>query len=408
MTNRRGTVFRPSVRAGLVAATLLVSLVLGAAPASAQNTPFDLQSFYRLDLRALAMGNAFSAVARGENALIYNPAGLVQYKFAIKGEGSLILDGEPEFLKDTYDVFTGSPSNQEIQDYLTKYDGTPTKYYRAETFVNAVANLAVFNIGMGVGSLKETRYGLTFVDVPPAGFDLSDRLVYTEQTLRMKLAAFGFQIFDGQLLMGVTLKSFKFDDLASAPTAFGTILGSGSVKLNTTGPTYSGSAYDLGMIWRNSFLPALRPQWSFVANNVGGVSLTQPSAPTLEIPASYDVGFSINPTFGPMHLLVAAAYEDVSGVTKAKAPVAGTYDTRSTGQRLHLGAEMGFWETSTGNNVLNVRVGNNRGLLSYGTELNLWSVFRLVYTHYQDDYGNKNEKDPHEFQAFQLTLGIGF
>ncbi len=395
-------------RLSLAALAALAVLLLPAVPASAQTAPLDLQSFYRLDLRALAMGNAFTPIARGENALLYNPAGLVQYRLDVKIEASAVVEGEAgPFLRDTYNVFTGSPSNQEVQDYLTKYDGTPTKYYRAQTFVNGVANLAAFNIGLGAGLLDQKRYGLTFIDNAPAGFDAGDRLKLTEQDLNMKLAAFGLQIFEGQLLMGVAFKNFTFEDKAFVDT-FGNIIASGNVKLATVGPKYTASAYDVGFIWRLGVAQALRAQVGVVANNVGGISLQQSGFPTREVPASYDFGIAINPKLiGPIHLLASAEYEDLSGTIKVQ-DAGGTDHSRSTAQRLHLGAELGFWETSTGNNVLNLRLGSNRGLATYGMELNLWSVFRLVYTRYKDDFGYDAVKDVHEFQAIQLTLGIGF
>ena len=230
--------------AGLAAIAALAVLLTLAASATAQTAPLDLQSFYRLDLRALAMGNAFTPVARGENALLYNPAGLVQYRLDVKIEGSLVLEGEAgPFLRDTYNVFTSSPAGQEVQDYLTRYDGTPTKYYRTQTFLNGVANLAAFNIGLGAGLLSQTRYGMTFIDNAPVGYDDGDQLQLDEQKLDMKLAAFGFQIFEGQLLMGVAFKNFTFEDKTFTDT-FGTIVTSGNVKLSTTGPTSGASGRD--------------------------------------------------------------------------------------------------------------------------------------------------------------------
>ncbi|NIR97571.1 MAG: hypothetical protein GWO39_05250, partial [Gammaproteobacteria bacterium] len=64
---------------------------------------------------------------------------------------------------DTVDQFSGSPSAAETEAYLTKYLDT-SNFYRAQTFVNVVANLALFNIGLGAGQLDQQRFGFTFTD----------------------------------------------------------------------------------------------------------------------------------------------------------------------------------------------------------------------------------------------------
>jgi hypothetical protein len=402
----------------------ILCVVLGAAllagRAAAQNPKLDLQSFYRTDLRALAMGNAFGPIARGETALQYNPAGLVQYKFDVKLDASLAVEGEAgPFFQDTFDMISGSPSSTDVQNYLAKYLGT-SQFYRAQTFANVVANLAAFNVGLGGGVLSQTRYGFTFDDTVVNGtLDPGDTLILDEQSLDITLASFAFQIFEGKLLMGITLKNFTFANKTASDT-FGNIIASGNIELTTAGATYAGSGYDLGFIYRlenlfgfSSLAAALRPQASLVANNLGGITLQKPGFTTIEVPASYDVGFAINPElpWSPVHLLIAVQAEDVTGaipVSEQVSPGVFVDHDRSSTQRLHYGAELGIWATSTGNHILNFRLGQNRGLNSTGFELNLFSGMRLLYTRYQDDFGWDGQKDKHTFQAAQLSLGFAF
>ncbi|HKI97965.1 MAG TPA: hypothetical protein VKB51_05775 [bacterium] len=398
---------RAAWRPALILLALLAGIAVLATPAAAANETLDLPFLYRTNLRALAMGNAFEPIARGEAALTYNPAGLVQYNLDIKIEGSLMAEGEAgTFLKDSIKAF-GSPSATDLQNYLTKYLGT-SQNYRVETFYNGVANLAAFHMGLGAGVMKQQRYSLTFTDNTPTGFDINDQLTLGQQDLSLKVASFGFQLFDGQMLVGATLKNFTYERKTATDT-FANVITGGSVKLTTTGPSYTGSGYDLGMIWRMESLSFLRGQWSLVANNIGGITLQSSGNPTLDVPASYDVGLSINPElpWSPVHVLVSVQEDDITGAIKVR-DSSSVDHARSTKQRLHMGAELGFWETATGNNILNVRVGNNRGGTTSGFELNLFSGFRLLYTRYKDDFGYSGTPDPHTFQAVQLTLGLAF
>lgn len=383
----------------------LAALALLATPAAA--TPLDLASLSRQDLRAEAMGNAFSAVARGETALVYNPAGLVQYPFDIKLDAGLAAQGEAgSFFKDTYNLMGSTASVSSVQSYLTKYLGK-SQYYQALTNYNAVANLSTFHVGFGAGSLHVERYGFSFQDngSTPGTFDLTDHLTLSKEALRLKTVAFAFNSFDGQLLTGLTLKRFTYT-AGSASSTFQNVLLSGNIQLSTTDTAYTGSGYDLGFLWRMQSLPFLHGQWSLVANNLGGISL-QNGASTVTVPSSYDVGFSVSPPIPIVHVILAVSMDDVTGAIKVQDGT-GVDHKRSTQQRMHMGAEVGLFETTTGNNILNLRIGENRGGATSGFEINLFSGMRLIYTRYKDDYGYSGHPDQHSFQTVQLSLGFGF
>lgn len=395
-------------------AALLLGVGMRAAPVAAQgNATLDLARLYQNDLRALAMGNAFGPVARGETALLYNPAGLVQRDLDVKFEYALSVSGaEGDFLTDTLDLTSDSPTSAEVQSYLEKYFDTSQRY-RYQTFPNAVANLGSLNFGVGAGLLEQTTYRLSFVDDPtgssPGAFDLGDSLQLDEQHLNMKVASVGFQLLEGQLLAGVTLKSFTYESQTASET-FGNVIANSSIELTTTGDSYNASGFDVGFIWRLESLSFLRAQWSIAFNNVGGIALQSTGSPTLEIPGTANVGFAIQPElpWSPVHLIVTAEMEDVTGEIVVRDPLTSTDYDRSTGQRLHYGAELGFWETSTGNHILNVRVGNHRGLATSGFELNLFSGMRIIYTRYKDDFGYEDNPDVQTFEAAQISLGYAF
>lgn len=397
--------------AGALAALAVVAL-LAAPPAGAQTKPvLDLNSLYQADLRALAMGNAFGPVARGEGALLYNPAGLVQYENDVKLEASLLLEGERgSFFSDTIDQMTGSPTVDEVRSYLDTYNGT-SQNYRGQTFYNGVANLGALNFGLGAGVMDQERYRFTFNDNGAPGYTFpdggTDNLTVFKQRLDMSFVSLGFGLLNRKLLVGATYKDFTYA-AKSATQPYDTI---NDIDLTLTGPTYSGTTYDIGFIYRVEWLSALRPQWSIVANNVGGETLEpdNPAFDTLEIPATYNVGFAVTPSlpWSPVKMIVSAELEDASSqITLLDG--SGNPQERSLGQRLRYGAEVGFWPLSTGTHVLSVRAGSYRGHLSRGVELNLWHGAKFTYTRYTEDLGHEKQSDLHEVEAVQAAIGIGF
>ena len=58
--------------------------------------------------------------------------------------------------------------------------------------------------------------------------------------------------------------------------------------------------------------------------------------------------------------------------------------------------------------MLNARVGSHRGRAAFGFELNLFSGLRILYTEYGDNFGHEDDKDLHDFEAVQISIGFGF
>jgi hypothetical protein len=396
----------PGPRALATALGVLVCTFLLAMPAAAVTKPFDLAGFVRSDPRAQAMGNAFGAIARGDAALYYNPAGLVQSSFDIHLEGSVVGLGDEEVLSDLYAMVAGSPTPTDISNFLAANLGQ-TRYFDQQTNYSFIAGLAAFKMGLGAGVKQQNRYLFTFTDQTSDGFTGDDTMDENDLLLDMTTISAAFPLLEGQMLLGVTLKRFTLQDLAASQD-FATIIGSGTFQLNTVGDSHSSQAYDVGIIWRMETFAALRGQFSIMANNVGGLSLVG-ATNTLEIPATYDVGFAINPELpgSPVHFLFSAEYEDATGAAQVYDPALLASFDRSTAQKLHLGAELGFWATGAGNNVLSVRFGNNRGQATYGAELNLW-FFRLLYARYKDDVGYDGAPAVHAFRVVQASVGLGF
>lgn len=381
---------------------------------NAQTCIVDLNLYQQQDLRALAMGNAFGSVARGEAALQYNPAGLALYDFDLKVDISgTFMEEKGTFISDTQKVSSGTPTNQDVLNYLTKYDGT-TQNFVVQTFPSAVFNLGFINFGFGGGNLDVQRYKLDFVST---GVLQNDSLVVSENRAQIGLGGIGFKLFSGKAFFGATAKTVRFSETTQT-LPFATALANSKVDLNLQGTNYrEAAAYDAGFIYRVEWLARLKPQWSVTAYNIGGYKLTgtdnNPQSPTfgttntVEVSDTYNFGFSLQPDVGMLHMLFTLELEDLGGSIKVQ-DINGVNQPRGDEQRVHAGAEIGLIKTPTGNNLFSLRAGSNRGYATYGAELNLWGYLRAVYTNGTDNNGYKGNPILFRFEAYQVALGFAW
>ena len=381
---------------------------------AAAATPYlNLNLFQQEDMRAMAMGNAFGPVARGETALQYNPAGLATYDFDLKAEysGTLMFPSTAEaFITDTEKVSSGSPSPQAILNYLTKYSGTSlTLDY--QTYGSAVANLAEFYTGLGAGYLDVHRDSLAFgtfaAGPPPTG-----SVTLSTQESREALGGLAAKLFDGKVLLGVTAKSVQYTAQYTSET-YASIVSGGKLNLNLAPTKYeSMTAYDAGLIYRMEWLSFLKPQWSLTAYNIGGYTLrgTNPQMVVQRayVPGTYNFGFSLQPDIGFVHILVAAEAEDLGQSILVTDPATGLNHRRAEDQLYHAGMEVGFFRTPTGNNWISLRGGYDQGYPTYGAELNLGGFLRAVYTVATENVGWQGHPILFKFTAYQAALGIAW
>jgi hypothetical protein len=403
--------FRLSWTSGLLG---LVFTALSAATGLAANSipMLNLNQFQQQDLRALSMGNAFGSIARGETALQYNPAGLATYDFDLKVDASATYMGERgKFVDDTLKVTSGNPTNQDVVNYLNKYDGT-TQTYVLQTFPSAVANLGEFNLGLGIGNLDVQRYQIQFLQTTAGVVSPADSFAVSEDRAQLALGGIGFKLFQGKALFGVTSKTVRYTE-SSSVIPFAQLLASSKINFNMTDNTYNQvQAYDAGFIYRVEWLPALKPQWSLSAYNIGGYTLKSslPAAnprQQLYVPDSYNFGMSLQPDFGFVHVLMSAEYEDIGAAIKV--PDANNVNQpRDSAQQIHAGVEVGLFKTPTGNNWLSVRGGSNGGYVTYGAEVNLGGFLRGVYSYGTENFGYKGHPTIFKFEAYQLALGIAW
>ena len=383
---------------GIVAAALLASI--GAREASAVNPIVNINLFTQADTRALAMGNAFGAVARGEGALLYNPAGLVLFNYDIKAEYSAAFQGSGgAFAQETYALLGGiGGSAPPLATYLANYQGT-TQGYNFQTFGSAVANLGHIHLGLGAGNLDSHRYSIGF---DPYALTAGVGLHFTDEAVQMQNTAIAFKIMGGKTLLGISAKTVAYSK-SIATVDYSTAEAAGNITPTFTSDKFpTATLYDVGIISRSEFWPRMRPQISITAYNLGGGTLTGATS-SVDIPASYNLGLALGPETPVIHWILSFELEDVTSAL-------GVWDgavnqPRSAAQRFHAGFELGLIRTPTGNNVLNVRAGMNGTGVTYGWELNLWSL-RLGYVSGQQDLGHETNSIMFNFSGYHLGLAM--
>jgi hypothetical protein len=253
-----GSICGPRVGLPGVAAVLgLILAICTGAPelVLAQTRVVNLNLYQQQDLRALAMGNAFGSVARGETALQYNPAGLALYDFDLKADLISVeaMEETGRFLEDTLNVSSGSPSASDINNYLSKYDGT-THNYIIQVFPSAIANLGIVNFGLGIGNLDTQRWKISFTQTVAGVVSPTDTINLEEDRAQIGLGGVGFKLFSGKAFFGVTGKTVRYSETFQTLSAL-QIQNASKINLNLLGVNYKEvQAYDAGLIYRGDYL----------------------------------------------------------------------------------------------------------------------------------------------------------
>src|SRR3972149_5130279 len=152
----------------------------------------------------------------------------------------------------------------------------------------------------------------------------------------------------------------------------------------------------------------MRGQWALTVLNTGGATIGT-GASKLSVPMSYNFGMSINPKLPVGELLLHFELEDVDAKVLVDNPSGTGQGVRNVVQRSHYGVEYGIWDTAFGSHVLNFRAGYNRGLITWGLEVNVFSGFRLAVATYRDDLGNDSANLYTDLiTAAQVSIGVAF
>jgi len=339
----------------------------------------ELPLFYE-GIRPLGMGGAFTAVADDENAIFYNPAGLNQ----IDGFGGTeILNPYLEISRDTLsffndlkDVSDAGTDSEQLNLAINLLDDFFGKnlHLRSGLFPNLIFH------NFGVGILAQGVFDGTVNN--PLLFKTLDVLGGYDIALVVS-GAYGFEVLDGPLRVGLTGKLVRRELLRQAYTAFDLVREDG-IDLDGDIETGTGFGVDLGFLYTPPVI--LEPTLGIAVQNIGDVDLGDAG----EIKQQINLGTAVHP---PVPLGDVVVAFDVLDITR------NIGEDDDWAKRLHLGVEYKFPM------ILSVRAGFNQGYFGAGTTVDFW-IFKAAYAFYIEEIGAAAGQNPDRRHIFQLSLGF--
>ena len=356
-------------------------------------------------VRNLGMGNTGIALSFDENALFYNPAGLV-------GVDAIIV-GFP-FL------FEVSEDSVDIVNEISKLDGSSNTAEVVELLMGKrvhFRNLVDINVIMPFGELVtlggasgvETQFDLGVRNPVAIEIDLGLRLD------RITNLGFGLPLARGRWLFGASIESVERCDIPLTTATIGTVLT--NTDLTSTFGTCEltnlkkAQTFNFGFQRRLETASALKMTWGFTANNVGGLKFNRSdneTSPADQEP-EFSTGLSWQPDWGPFRWLFALDLRDLTMKHADDTYCQTKKDTNCIIKRLHIGTELGMIPIDSGASAFAIRAGYNQGYFTHGFEFNPFIFARglnLQYAVYKTETGNKLGDRPDKRRVFQVNFGF--
>jgi len=340
---------------------------------------------YRRDIRAMGMGNAYTALSRGSSALFYNPAGLGRSRFGLEIAGMKIavnrrIENVLTFVQNNQDNFndfqtlTPEQSNQ----FLSDMDSFDDQYVGFG--LNPEISLTMFHFGLA-----------SYVDFRP---DLRlDKGIYVPR-IYLKgyldwVTAFGYgRSFDvpglDNFQAGIAFKYIQRREIKEMKVGAGDISEMntlGNTLLDTLKTPMTGFATDVGFM----FTPVNNMDVGVAIQNLG--SLDGESFPmSVNIGTAYNVANLSNLPIISSVLLTGDIRDAFN----------------STGvnyfNHLSLGAEFKI-------PVISLRAGINQGYVTTGFGVNFF-LLHLDYAYFGRELGTAPGFKPDFNHVLELKIGI--
>lgn len=305
-----------------------------------------------LSVRALGMGNAYTAVVNNSDSIFYNPAGLAkmggfQWTVLDPAIGTNAYDSYQNFLDIAED---SSDVNQIINDLygekVTIYSGAKSLLSFGSFSFGAYGLVdANFSINNPVFPNIEANYRLDYGFVAAAGVELVPKFFNIGLQVR-RVTRQG-----GNVPIGVstiaTLDSENIQD-----------------QLNQKGIAY---AFDWGATL--VFPGALKPTIAFTWRDMGNTSFEPPGGSTAPAPVEQEqiIGLGLNYESLLMDIRPAIDYRFLNN------------GDMQLGKKINMGIEFS-WP------IIDVRAGFQQGYLSYGASFDLW-ILRVDAASYGVELG---------------------
>ena len=363
-------------------------------------------------IRNLGMGNTGIGLSFDENALFYNPAGLVGV--------DKILVGFP-FL------FEVSEDSVSIVNEISKLSGSSTTADVVELLMGKrvhFRNLIDINVIMPLG--LEQQFGDLMTFGAAGGFETQFDLgvrnpvsIEIEFGFRLdRFSNFGFAmpIARGRWLVGAGVETIERCDIPLTKATIGKILSTTNLE-ETFGSCGNppvlrrAQTFNFGFQRRLETASAMKMIWGMSAYNVGGLKFkrsdneTNPSDQNLEL----STGLSWQPSWGPVRMLYAIDLRDLTMNHADDTYCQSNKGTDCIWKRLHIGTEFGFFPIDSGASTFAVRAGFNQGYFTYGFEFNPFIFFRFLniqYAVYKTETGEKIGDRPDKRRVWQINLGF--
>lgn len=356
-------------------------------------------------VRNLGMGNAGIALSFDENALFYNPAGLVGVDSILVGFPFLFEVSE-DSVSIVNDISKLS-SDSKTADVVALLMGKRV-HFRNLIDLNVIMPFGEL-ITLGAASGLETQFDLGVRNPVSIEIDFGLRLD------RITNLGIGLPVARGRWLVGAGIETVERCDIPLTTATIGTILTNtnlsstfGSCKLTEL---KRAQTFNFGFQKRLEAASALKMTWGFTVNNVGGLKFKRSDNETSPADQSpeYSTGLSWQPAWGPVRWLFAIDLRDLTMKHADDTYCQSKKGTNCLIKRLHFGTELGFIPIDSGASAFAVRAGFNQGYFTHGFELNPFIFVRglnIQYAVYKTETGNKLGDRPDKRRVLQVNFGF--
>ena len=357
-------------------------------------------------VRNLGMGNTGIALSFDENALFYNPAGLVGVDAIIVGF-PILLEVSEDSVNIVNDI-RNLGSNPKTEDVVELLMGKRA-HFRALIDINVIMPFGEL-VTLGGASGYELQLDLGVRNPVAIEIDFGMRL---DEITNL---GFGLPVARGRWLFGASVEQVKRCDMPLTSATIGTVLSNSDLS-STFGTLCDlknlkmAQTFNFGFQRRLETASALKMTWGFTANNVGGLKFTRSdneTSPADQEP-EYSTGLSWQPAWGPVRWLFALDLRDLTMKHADDTYCQTKKETECLMKRLHFGTELGFIPIDSGASAFAVRAGFNQGYFTHGFEFNPFIFARglnIQYAVYKTETGEKLGDRPDKRRVLQVNFGF--
>jgi hypothetical protein len=333
-------------------------------------------NFYR-GVRALGMGNAFTAICDDENALFYNPAGLADISTLSLGVINPIVEASTNTLDlsdDSEDIDTNDTG--QVVDLLRDYVGE-TQYARAGLF--PYIGFKAAQLGVMIGYLGHAVLDAEIRN--PAWPEVDTHYLIDHGPL----AGVGWQIPSSNIRIGATVKYIQRESLDEIYTA--TDIADDNFEDQFEDDLEKGSelGLDLGLLYTFAFDWPVKAQAGVTVQNLPEMDFGD----ARDQPTQANIGLALEKTISNYKFLGALDYRDLTHAVGEDDDIP---------KHLHMGLEFQLPK------ILSIRVGLNQGYATYGVTFDVW-VVKLDLASYAEEVGAHAGQRNDRRYAGQLTIG---